>query len=67
MMYIGLFLSDTYRVRIRRYKNSRVWNRGKQLFHVLCISVDFPEPGKMLTYCFAIATWHLIGKIEIGL
>ena len=27
------------------------------------MGVDFPEPGETVTYCFAIATWHLIGKI----
>lgn len=32
----------------------------------LCRGVDFPEPGETVTYCFAIATWHLIDEIEVG-
>lgn len=27
---------------------------------------NFSEPGEMLTYCFAIAIWHLIGETEVG-
>lgn len=30
------------------------------------MGVDFPEPGETVTYCFAIATWHLIDEIEVG-
>lgn len=66
-VYVGPFLSDTRRVSTRGYYgNSRVWNTGRPLFSTLCVGVGFPEPGEMWTYCFAMALWHLMGRMEIG-
>lgn len=32
---------------------------------MLCTCVDFPEPAEMLTSCFAVATWHFRGELEV--
>ena len=47
-------------------RNSRIWNGGKQLFSRLCMGTDVPQPGEMVTSCFATAAWHLRSEIEVG-
>lgn len=47
-------------------KQRGVGGRETVVQYTLCISVDVPEPGEALTYCFAPATWHLIGRRELG-
>lgn len=65
LVYTSPFLSDVCKVRKKGYyRNSRIWNGGKQLIHTLSTGVDFPEPGETVTSCFAVATWHLIGGID---
>lgn len=67
--YMDLFLSDSWKIKTRKYSgHCRVKNgAGETIVQYPLVGIDFAKPGKTLIYCFAIDMCHLIGELEVGM